>query len=94
MMAIVSNSGHGSSSTLYVDLYINFQPQILTAALPGAVEGEEYNRLRDTTRAIRIYDPNTDQRHTFQLLYSQTTIALDPAFPDETTVIIPGSTPD
>jgi hypothetical protein len=94
MMAIICNSGHGGTSTLYIDLYINFQPQIVTAGLPPATEGVEYNRLRDTTRAIRIFDPNTDQRHTFQLLYSQTTVALDPAFPDETTVTIPANTPD
>ena len=68
MMAIVSNDGHGGSSTKYVDLYINFQPEILTVQLPAAVEGQEYNINRDSTRAIRISDVNQDQKHTFRFV--------------------------
>jgi len=37
----------------------------------------------DTTRIIKVYDPNFDQRHTFELLYEPTTgILRDPCYPE------------
>jgi predicted outer membrane repeat protein len=89
VMAIVANDGHGGLSTKFIDLYINFQPLFITASLPAATEGEEYNMKRDSIRAIKIFDANPDQAHHFELIYSddpRTEIYLDPSFKDETTI--------
>lgn len=92
VMAIVANDGHGAISTKYIDLYVNYQPTFLTADLPAAIEGVEYNIKRDSIRAIRINDINGDQGHSFYLIDADMiatgTIALDPSFPTETAVNI------
>ncbi|MCL2039519.1 MAG: YCF48-related protein [Bacteroidetes bacterium] len=101
MMAIVANDGHGGSSTKYIDLYINFQPEFITDMLLPAVEGQEYNLRRDDTRAIKIFDANRDQRHTYKLIYSSADVvgydAYDRSFPTETPIDwanIPQETPE
>jgi hypothetical protein len=86
-MAIVCNDGHGGTSIKFVDLYINFQPEFLTTSIPDAIEGQVYNPKRDSIIAVRIFDANRDQRHTFQLIYDNyplNEIPLDPSFPVET----------
>jgi len=100
VMAIVANNGHGSVATEFVDLFVNFQPQFLTEGLADANEGLEYNMRLDTgiswnsARAIRIFDANPNQIHTFQIIEpGNWQVALDPSFPEETTVTFEGSSP-
>lgn len=91
VMAIVANDGHGGLTTKFIDLYINFQPQFTTVALLNAVEGQEYNPKMDSIRGVQIFDANSDQLHRYELIYEgdpRVEIALDPSFPDETTITL------
>jgi hypothetical protein len=98
VFALVANDGHGGVSTKIYDLYINFQPTIITETLPDATENIEYNpSLLDTVNArITVYDANPNQKHEFELLYEGVPVALnegsdilyiDPFFKDEMTEI-------
>lgn len=98
VFALVANDGHGGVSTKIYDLYINFQPTIITETLPDATENVEYNpSLLDTVNArITVYDANPNQKHEFELLYAGVPVALnegsdklyiDPFFKDEMTEI-------
>ena len=98
VFCLVANDGHGGLSTKLYDVYINFQPTIVTETLPEATETIDYNpSLLDTVGArIAIYDPNADQKHEFELLYPGVPVALnegsdilyiDPFFKDEMTPI-------
>jgi hypothetical protein len=86
MFVVAVNDGHAGISYKRLDLFVNFQPQILTAALPDAVEGSEYNpQLMDSSKQIKFYDPNFGQKHRFQLIYtddSRASIAIDDCFSD------------
>lgn len=98
VFGLVVNDGHGGLSTKLYDVYINFQPTIITESLPSATETVDYNpSLLDTVGArITVFDPNADQYHKFELLYPGVPVALnegsdilylDPFFKDEMTPI-------
>src|SRR5690606_1994464 len=62
----------------------NVVPTITTEALPFAIEDMDYNpSLLDSSRMIKIFDPNFGQRHTFRLIYASTPeneILIDPCY--------------
>jgi hypothetical protein len=82
--SIVVNDGHGGLNTLTRRVFVNVQPEIMTATLDFAIEDEDYNRvLLDSGRVISVYDPNWGQSHTFTLIYADETrdsVAIDPYF--------------
>ncbi len=84
VMTVVVHDGHGGVNMITKPILINFSPLIVTDQVAVAVEDQEYNvQLFDTTRVIKVYDPNFDQRHTFELLYEPTTgILRDPCYPE------------
>jgi predicted outer membrane repeat protein len=88
---LVVNDGHGGINSKLMGVFVNVVPQILTTDLPDAKEDVEYNitdelnQLMDSTRMIKIYDPNRDQQHYFELIkadYPDDQIAIDPCFPE------------
>lgn len=67
----VVNDGHGGRMEKRLEVLINFAPEILTTTLPNAVEGTDYNnQLLDSSRAIKVFDPNFFQEHEFELIYA------------------------
>lgn len=71
LFTVVANDGHGGTTPLTLPVYINVQPIILTQSLDPAKEDFDYNpQLIDSSRMIKVYDPNTDQDHIFELVYS------------------------
>lgn len=84
VFTVVANDGHSGMTVMPVDVYVNVAPQIKNMNLPNAVEGTDYNpSLTDTTRMVKIYDPNQDQEHRYELLYKndpRLTLAKDLAF--------------
>jgi predicted outer membrane repeat protein len=83
---IVANDGHGGISSKLFDVIVNVQPRITNDQLPPATEGQDYNpTLLDSTRMVKVFDPNFDQGHTYQLIYASTQedeILIDPCFPE------------
>lgn len=83
---IVANDGHGGVAFKRLDLFINVQPTILTASLPDAIEGTDYNpQLLDSMKQIKFYDPNFGQKHRFQLVYvddARTDVSIDDCYAD------------
>jgi hypothetical protein len=67
-------------------VYINVAPAILDANLPNAKEDYDYNpQLLDSSKMIKVWDPNFDQSHRFELIYtdeSRTDIPRDECFPE------------
>lgn len=86
VFTVVANDGHSGMTVMPVDVYVNVAPQILNTTLVDATEGIDYNpTLTDTTKMIKIYDPNQDQEHRYELLYAndpRLNLAKDPAFPE------------
>ena len=85
VFTVVANDGHSGMTAMPVDVYVNVKPTIEGAdALPPAMEDVDYNpNLLDTNKMIKVYDPNTDQYHRFELIYSndlRTRIPKDPCF--------------
>ncbi|MBX3043493.1 MAG: T9SS type A sorting domain-containing protein [Candidatus Kapabacteria bacterium] len=84
VFTVVVNDGHGGIASQDYRVFINVQPAILTETLPDAIEDRDYNpSLLDSSRMIRIFDPNFGQSHTYRLIYPSTTedaIAIDPCF--------------
>jgi predicted outer membrane repeat protein len=89
MFSVTINDGHTGLTTMPVNVYVNVAPKILdlsngTGVLPEATEDVEYNPgLIDSTRMIKIFDPNFDQDHRFELVYKndvRNRIPIDPCF--------------
>jgi len=78
----VVNDGHGGRLEKRLPVLVNFAPEILNTTLPNAVEGIDYNdQLLDSTRGIKVFDPNFFQEHEFELIYEgQGDIAKDPCY--------------
>lgn len=84
LVTVVVNDGHGGINFVTRRLFVNVQPQIMTTNLPGAKEDEDYNPdLLDSSRRIKVYDPNFGQGHHYELIYvddTRTSIPVDPYF--------------
>ncbi len=85
-LTVVVSDGHGGINSRSYNVLINYSPEVTTNFLELAVEDDDYNpQLLDSSRAIRAFDPNFDQRLTFRLLYEADqaeTILKDPCFPE------------
>lgn len=82
---VVANDGHSGMTAMPVEVYINVAPSITNEdALPEAMENVDYNPgLIDTNKMVKVYDPNFDQFHRFELIYPndiRTRIPKDPCF--------------
>jgi hypothetical protein len=86
VFTLVVNDGHGGLNYMPVPVYINVAPTILTTSLPAAKEDYDYNpQLLDSSRMIKVFDPNFDQTHKFELIYAndqRTSIPKDACFPE------------
>lgn len=86
LATFVVNDGHGGINYISRRLFVNVVPQIITQNLPDAIEDQDYNpALIDSSRMIRVYDPNWGQQHTFELIYAddqRDNVAIDPYFPE------------
>lgn len=86
LVTIVVNDGHGGINYITRKVFVNVQPQILDAQLPDAIEDEDYNpELLDSSRSIKVYDPNFGQSRDYELIYvdeTRTSIEIDPYFPE------------
>lgn len=84
MFTVVVNDGHGGMVYKPIRVYVNVAPKIISTTLPDAKEGVDYNpSLLDSNKMIKIYDPNFDQTHRFELIYEndkRTSIPKDPCF--------------
>ncbi len=84
VFSVVVTDGHGGLTTKEYPVMINVAPKILTTSLPNAKEDYDYNpQLLDSNRMIKIFDPNFDQDHRFELVYSDyalNTLPLDPCY--------------
>ncbi|GMV53078.1 MAG: T9SS C-terminal target domain-containing protein [Chlorobi bacterium] len=84
LVSIVVNDGHGGINTLTRRVFVNVQPKIVTTNLEDAIEDLDYNiELLDSSRRIKVFDPNWGQSHTFELIYQddqRDSIAIDPYF--------------
>ncbi len=78
----VVNDGHGGRLEQKLEVFVNFAPTITTTTLDNAIEGFDYNnQLIDSSRAIKVKDPNFHQEHTYELIYSgRGPIAKDPCY--------------
>lgn len=86
VFTVVVNDGHGGINTKTVPVYVNVRPTIITTSLPPAKEDYDYNpQLLDSSRMIKVFDPNFDQSHTFELIYPddpRDEIPRDECFPE------------
>lgn len=84
VFTVVVNDGHGGIASKEYRVFINVVPQITTDSLPVAVEDFDYNpSLLDSSRMIKIFDPNFGQSHNYRLIYPSTqenAIPIDPCF--------------
>jgi len=84
LFTVICNDGHGGTTPLTLPIYINVKPTIITNSLPAAKEDYDYNtQLIDSVRMIKVFDPNTDQEHRFELVYSdypEDSIPKDPCY--------------
>jgi predicted outer membrane repeat protein len=87
VFTVVVNDGHGGIASKEYRLFINVAPKITnTDSLPNAIEDFDYNpSLLDSSRMIRVFDPNFGQKQTYKLVYSTETldaIPVDPCYPE------------
>lgn len=76
VFTLVVNDGHGGINFVTMPVFINVAPQIITESLPPAKEDIDYNpQLLDSSKMIKVYDPNFNQSHWFELIY--------PDYPDD-----------
>lgn len=101
LVTIVVNDGHGGINQLTRRVFVNVQPKITTTNLVDAIEDLDYNiDLLDSSRRIKVYDPNWGQSHTFELIYStdmRDSVAIDPYFTEAGVIILDSTrktTPD
>lgn len=80
----VVNDGHGGRLEQRLEVLVNFKPRILTNSLDNAVETFDYNnQLLDSSRMIKVYDPNFQQKHEYRLIYTgEGDIPKDPCYAD------------
>lgn len=80
----VVNDGHGGRIEKKLEVLVNFAPEITTTSLENATEGIDYNnQLLDSSRAIKVFDPNFHQSHEYRLIYAgEGPIAKDPCYPE------------
>lgn len=78
----VVNDGHGGKLVKKMEVFVNFKPTITTNNLENAVESFDYNdQLLDSTRMIKVFDPNFNQKHEYRLIYTgEGDIAKDPCY--------------
>ncbi len=97
LLTIVANDGHGGINYYTRRVFVNLQPQIITADLPEALEDEDYNvHLLDSARRIKVYDPNWGQAQNFELIYTDETrdsVAIDPYFEESGKIALNKTTP-
>lgn len=91
LFTVVVNDGHGGVATKQYPVFINVQPEITNIEqLPDAYEDFDYNpTLLDSTRMIKVFDPNMEQKHVFELIYTdevRNTIAIDPCYTEAGTI--------
>lgn len=83
---IIVNDGHGGINFMQMPVFVNVAPIIVTTSLPPAKEDIDYNpQLIDSSKAIKVYDPNFGQDHWFELIYPNypdDQILRDPCFPE------------
>ena len=83
-MSVIVNDGHGGVNTLTRRLFVNVQPRLLDANLEDAIEDIDYNvQLTDSSRRIKVYDPNFGQVQNFELIYvgeQRDSVPVDPYF--------------
>ncbi|MCX7879896.1 MAG: YCF48-related protein [Ignavibacteria bacterium] len=86
VFTIVVNDGHGGINFMTMPVFINVAPIIITESLPPAKEDVDYNpQLIDSSKAIKVFDPNFGQTHEFELIYPEyplDSIPRDPCFPE------------
>lgn len=86
VFTIVVNDGHGGINFVSMPVFINVAPIIITESLPPAKEDVDYNpQLLDSAKMIKVYDPNFNQSHWFELIYPDypdNEIPRDPCFPE------------
>ncbi len=86
VFTIVVNDGHGGINFMTMPVFINVAPIITTETLQPAKEDIDYNpELIDSSKAIKVYDPNFGQSHEFELIYPdypENQIPRDPCFPE------------
>ncbi len=71
--AVVVNDGHSGINIMEREVVVNIAPQITNNDLPDAKEDFDYNPdLLDSSRRIKVNDPNMDQWHSFHLVYADT----------------------
>lgn len=92
LVTIVANDGHGGLNYVTRRVFVNVQPQITTESLPDAIEDEDYNvPLLDSSRRIKVYDPNFGQARDYELIYineTRTEVAVDPYFSEAGTIAL------
>lgn len=92
LITIVANDGHGGLNYITRRVFVNVQPTIVTESLPDALEDEDYNiQLLDSSRRIKIYDPNFGQAQNYELIYTnetRTEVAVDPYFTEAGTIAL------
>lgn len=86
LFTVLVNDGHSGINKLSLKVFVNFAPTITTTALPNAKEDYEYNPHNlDSTRMIKVFDPNFNQKQTFALIYNDypdNQIPKDPNYPE------------
>ncbi len=91
VFAIIANDGHGKIASKQLPVFINFAPSITTTSLPDAMEDFEYNdtkvpnQMIDSSKIVKVYDPNFEQKHHYELIYAgdvRDSIAKDPYYPE------------
>ncbi len=92
LVTIVVNDGHGGLNQLTRRVFVNVQPKITTTDLVDAIEDLDYNiDLLDSSRRIKVYDPNWGQAHTFELIYTEDqrdSVAIDPYFEEAGFIVL------
>lgn len=92
LVTIVVNDGHGGINQLTRRVFVNVQPKITTTSLEDAIEDLDYNvDLLDSSRRIRVFDPNWGQSHTFELIYTtdnRTEVPIDPYFSEAGVIVL------
>lgn len=87
MFTVVANDGHSGLTTMPIEVYVNVKPTIKAFnadRLPDAKEDMDYNpNLLDSNKMVKVYDPNMDQFHRYELIYPgdlRTRVPKDPCF--------------
>ncbi|MBM2813275.1 MAG: C-terminal target protein [Ignavibacteria bacterium] len=94
VFSVVVSDGHGGVNSKILPIFINVKPTITNGDLPNAKEDFEYTlngnagnqQMIDTSKMVKVFDPNPGQKHTFRLIYPNdtniTTVPKDPCYPE------------